>query len=60
MVEIIYANMGEKIVVIDKHMIVDVFKISNKGWKEYKHVNKQIVKTMLQHIALLGTYVKTK
>jgi len=34
MVDIIYAKMGEKIIAIDKHLIVDVFKISNKGWEE--------------------------
>jgi hypothetical protein len=32
--ETIYAKMGEKIVAIDKHLSVDVFKISNKGWIE--------------------------
>jgi len=26
--------MGEKNVTIDKHLIVDVFKIFEKGWKE--------------------------
>ncbi len=52
--------MGEKKVVIDKHPIVDVFKIFNKGQKEQNHVDKQIAKAMLQHIALPGTYVKTK
>ncbi len=31
--------MGEKIVAIDKHLIVDVLKISNKGWKEQKQAN---------------------
>jgi hypothetical protein len=30
----IYAKMGEKIVAVDKHLIANVFKISNKGWKE--------------------------
>ncbi len=58
--EILYAKMGEKTIVVDKHLIVDVFKISNKGWKEQKQVNKQTTKTMLQHITLLGAYVKTK
>jgi hypothetical protein len=33
MVKTIYTKMGEKIVAIDKHMIVDVLKTSNKGWK---------------------------
>jgi len=26
--------MGEKNVAVDKHLIVDVFKISEKGWKK--------------------------
>lgn len=38
--ETIYAKMGEKIVAIDKHLSVDVFKISNKGWIEQKQANK--------------------
>jgi hypothetical protein len=29
--ETIYAKMGKKIVAIDKHLIVEVFKISSKG-----------------------------
>ncbi len=49
--------MGEKTIAIDKHLIIDVFKISNKGWKEHKQVNKQTIETMFQHIALLGAYV---
>jgi hypothetical protein len=53
----IYARMGEKTIAIDKHLIIDVFKISNKGWKEHKQVNKQTIETMFQHIALLGAYV---
>jgi hypothetical protein len=32
----LYAKMVENIIVIDKHLIIDVFKISNKGWKEKK------------------------
>jgi MOSC domain-containing protein YiiM len=38
-IKTIYAKMGEKIVAIDKHLIVDVLKISNKGWKEQKQAN---------------------
>jgi hypothetical protein len=30
----IYVKMGEKNVAIDKHLNVDVFKISDKGWKK--------------------------
>lgn len=48
--------MGEKNVAIDKHLIVDVFKISEKCWKK-QEVDKQIGKTMLQCIALLVAYV---
>jgi hypothetical protein len=52
--------MGEKIVAIDKHLIVDVFKISNNGWKEQKVANKEIAKAMFYCITLLRAYVKTK
>jgi hypothetical protein len=38
--ETIYVKMGEKNVSIDKHLITNVFKISNKGWKEHKKVDK--------------------
>jgi hypothetical protein len=34
--ETIYARMGDITIAIDNHMIVNVFKISNKGWKEDK------------------------
>jgi hypothetical protein len=44
--ETIYARMGEKTIAKYKHLIVDVFKISNKGWKEQKQVNKQIIEAM--------------
>jgi hypothetical protein len=33
-VKIIYAKVGKKIVAIDEHLIINVFKISNKGWKK--------------------------
>ncbi len=36
----IYVKMGEKNVAIDKHLNVDVFKISDKGWKKQKQANK--------------------
>jgi hypothetical protein len=49
--------MGEKTIVIDKHLIVNVFKISKKGWKKYKQTNKQIVKAMLQCITLPWEHV---
>ncbi len=50
--------MGKKLVTVDKHLIVDIFKISNKGWKKQKQANKQTVEAMLQHIALPRAYVK--
>jgi hypothetical protein len=52
--------MGEKTIAIDKHLIANLFKISNKGWKEYKQTNKQIIEAMLKCIALPGAYVKIK
>jgi hypothetical protein len=30
----IYVWIGEKVIVVDKHVIIDVFKISNIGWRE--------------------------
>jgi hypothetical protein len=48
----IYAKMGEKTIVVNKHLIVNVSKISNKGWKKRKQAYKQIVEAMFQHIAL--------
>jgi hypothetical protein len=44
--------MGEKTIVVNKHLIVNVSKISNKGWKKRKQAYKQIVEAMFQHIAL--------
>jgi hypothetical protein len=54
------AKMGEKTIVVNKHLIADIFKISNKGCKTQKHANKQIAGAMFQHIALPKAYVKTK
>jgi hypothetical protein len=39
-------------------LIANVFKISNKSWKEQKQVDKQITKAMFQHIALLRAYLE--
>ncbi len=58
--ETIDARMRKKTTTIDKCLIVNVFKISNKGWKSQKQIDKQITKAMLQCIALLGGYVNTK
>ncbi len=58
--KIIYAKMGEKTIVINKHLIANIFKISNKGCKTRKHADKQIAEAMFQHIALPKAYVKTK
>ncbi len=58
--KIIYARMGKKIVATNKHLIVNVLKISNKGWKKQKHAYKQTTQAMFQHIALLRAYVNTK
>jgi hypothetical protein len=52
--------MGEKTIAIDKHLIANLFKISNKGWKEYEQANKQIIEAMLKCIALPRAYVKIK
>lgn len=38
--ETIYVRLGEKIVVAVKHLISNVFKISNIDWKEQKQVDK--------------------
>jgi len=32
--ETIYVRIGDKVIVVDKHVIIDVFKISNIGWRE--------------------------
>ncbi len=58
--ETIYARLGEKGVAIDKHLITNVFKFFNNGWKEQKQVDKQTIKAMFQCIALLGVYVNKK
>jgi hypothetical protein len=50
--------MGEKIVAIDKHLIANIFKISNKSWKKQKQAYKQTTKATPQHIALPRAYVK--
>jgi hypothetical protein len=34
--ETIFARLGEKSITIDKHLIANMFKISNKGWKKQK------------------------
>jgi hypothetical protein len=34
--EIIFARLGEKFIIINKHLIVDMFKFSNKGWNKQK------------------------
>jgi hypothetical protein len=52
--------MREKTTKIDKHLTIDVFKISNEGWKSHKQIDKQITEAMLQCIALLRRYVNTK
>ncbi len=45
---------------VDRHVIINVFKISNIGWKEKKHANKQIVKAMLQGIVLPSAYINVE
>ncbi len=42
----IYVRLGKKIVVIVKHLITNVFKISNIGYKEQKQVDKYIAEAM--------------
>jgi hypothetical protein len=49
--------IGEKVINIDRHVIINVFKISNIGWKENKQANKQTVEAMLQGITLLSAYI---
>ncbi len=56
----IYARIGEKIVVIDRHVIINVFKNSNTRWKEQKCVDKQIVEAMFQGVVLLIVYINAK
>ncbi len=45
---------------VDRHVIINVFKISNISWKEKKQANKQIAKAMLQGIALPNAYINAK
>jgi protein involved in temperature-dependent protein secretion len=33
-----YTRIGEKMIVVDRHVIANAFKISNIGWKENKQV----------------------
>ncbi len=55
--KVIYARMWKKTIVIDQHLIADVIKNFNKGWKKQKQADKQTAKAMLQCITLLGWYV---
>ncbi len=56
----IYVRLGEKIVVVVKHLITNVFKISYIGYKEHKQVDKYIAKAMFQRIILPGAYVNVE
>ncbi len=55
--ETIYVQIVEKVIVVDKHVIIDMFKISSTCWKEWKQADKQIVEAMLQGIILLKAYI---
>ncbi len=59
--ETIYVRIGEKVIVIDKDVIIDVFKISNIGWRGQKHVDEKQtnLEAMLQGIALPWVYINT-
>jgi len=52
--------IGKKVINVDRHVIINVFKISNIGWKEKKHANKQTIEAMLQGIALLSVYINVE
>jgi hypothetical protein len=52
--------IGEKVINVDRHVIINVFKISNIGWKEKKQANKQIAEAMLQGIALPNAYINAE
>jgi hypothetical protein len=45
---------------MDKHVIIDVFKIFSIGWKDQKQANKQIAKVVFQGIVLLRVYINPK
>jgi hypothetical protein len=52
--------MGGKIVAIDRHVIIDVLKISNTKWNEQECVDKQIVEAMFQGVVLFIIYINEK
>jgi hypothetical protein len=56
----IYVWIGEKVVIVDKYVIIVVFKISNISWKEKKQVEKQTIEAMFQHITLPRVYINVK
>ncbi len=56
----IYSKMGGKIVAIDRHVIIDVLKISNTKWNEQECVDKQIVEAMFQGVVLFIIYINEK
>ncbi len=43
-------------IIIDIHVIIDVFEFSKISWKEKNQVDKQTLKAMLQGVVLFGAY----
>ncbi len=44
----VFARIGEKVVIVYKHILGEVFKISAKRWKEQKDVDKEITKNYVE------------
>ncbi len=50
-------RIGDKVVVIDKHILGQKFKILTKGLKEEKQVEKARMDKVLEHITMCNAYV---
>ncbi len=55
-----FARIGKKAIVIDKHILGELFKISTKWLKEEKSIDEIKTKKMLENIAMLHAYVNNE
>jgi hypothetical protein len=50
-------RIGDKVVVIDKHILGQKFKILIKGFKEEKQIEKAKMNKVLEQITMCNAYV---